>query len=104
MTQLRKKMLEELQSRKLLAVVLGLVEASVVRCDSRGFGVVDHPRYPFFLPVAVLSRVFRGKFVAGLKRRFRRRQLTFAGTLKPLESEPAFRSLLAPPVLRLNCC
>ena len=24
-----------------------------------------HPRYPFFLPVAVLSRVFRGKFVAG---------------------------------------
>jgi hypothetical protein len=26
-----------------------------------------HPRYPFFLPVHVLSRVFRGKFVAGLK-------------------------------------
>jgi Putative transposase len=24
-----------------------------------------HPRYPFFLPVHVLSRVFRGKFVAG---------------------------------------
>ena len=22
-----------------------------------------HPRYPFFLPVGVLSRVFRGKFV-----------------------------------------
>src|ERR1035438_3786889 len=27
-----------------------------------------HPKYPFFLPVKVLSRVFRGKFVAGLKR------------------------------------
>jgi hypothetical protein len=24
------------------------------------------PRYPFFLPVKVLSRVFRGKFLAGL--------------------------------------
>ena len=32
-----------------------------------------HPRYPFFLPVKVLSRVFRGKFVAGLKRLYRRR-------------------------------
>jgi hypothetical protein len=24
-----------------------------------------HPHYPFFLPVRILSRVFRGKFVAG---------------------------------------
>jgi len=55
-----------------------------------------HPRYPFFLPVAVLSRVFRGKFVAGLKRRFRQRQLTFTGTLMPLENEQAFRSFLRP--------
>src|SRR6516225_5918095 len=29
-----------------------------------------HPRYPFFLPVKVLSRVFRGKFVAGLRQAF----------------------------------
>src|ERR1700686_373356 len=55
-----------------------------------------HPRYPFFLPVKVLSRVFRGKFVAELKRAFRRHQLTFAGTLKPLENEKAFRSFLRP--------
>jgi hypothetical protein len=55
-----------------------------------------HPRYPFFLPVHVLSRVFRGKFVAGLKRRFQQRQLTFAGSLKPLENEKAFRSFLRP--------
>lgn len=25
------------------------------------------PRYPFFLPVKILSRVFRGNFLAGLK-------------------------------------
>jgi Putative transposase len=55
-----------------------------------------HPRYPFFLPVHVLSRVFRGKFVAGLKRRFQQHQLIFAGVLKPLENEKAFRSFLRP--------
>jgi len=37
------------------------------------------PRYPFFLPVKVLSRVFRGKFLAGLKRLYRRKQLRCAG-------------------------
>jgi len=55
-----------------------------------------HPRYPFFLPVHVLSRVFRGNFVAGLKRRFQQHQLIFAGVLKPLENEKAFRSFLRP--------
>ena len=39
MTQLRQKMLEELQGRKITALVLGLVQGSVVRSDSRGFGV-----------------------------------------------------------------
>jgi hypothetical protein len=46
--------------------------------------------------VHVLSRVFRGKFVAGLKRRFQQHQLTFAGTLQPLANEKAFRSFLRP--------
>jgi hypothetical protein len=55
-----------------------------------------HPRYPFFLPVRVLSRVFRGKFVAGLKRRFQMGQLTFAGSLQPLQNQKAFRSFLRP--------
>src|SRR6266545_7337643 len=41
-----------------------------------------HPRYAFFLPVKVLSRVFRGKFVAGLKRAFRKKELLFPGSLK----------------------
>src|SRR5438034_8120882 len=37
------------------------------------------PRYPFFLPVKVLSRVFRGKFVAALQRNFRQGKLGFHG-------------------------
>jgi hypothetical protein len=46
--------------------------------------------------VHVLSRVFRGKFVAGLKRRFQQHQLSFAGTLQPLANEKAFHSFLRP--------
>src|SRR5580700_7008095 len=38
----------------------------------------------FFLPVRVLSRIFRGKFVAGLKRAFRRKKLVFYGACLPL--------------------
>jgi putative transposase len=53
-----------------------------------------HPRYRFFLPVKVLSRVFRGKFVDGLKRAFGRGELCFPGALKPLAQEKAFRSFL----------
>src|SRR5512147_2810125 len=40
-----------------------------------------HPRYPFFLPVKVLSRLFRGKFVAGLRRAFRQKKLRFHGPI-----------------------
>jgi len=54
------------------------------------------PRYPFFLPVKVLSRVFRGKFVAGLKRAFRQGKLVFPGSLQPLATEKAFRAFLRP--------
>jgi len=53
-----------------------------------------HPRYPFFLPVKVLSRVFRGKFVAGLKRAFQRGELYLPGGLKPLAQDKAFRAFL----------
>jgi len=52
------------------------------------------PRYAFFLPLKVLSRVFRGKFTAGLKRAFRKGQLVFPGSLQLLEKERAFRSFL----------
>src|SRR5580698_6178871 len=55
-----------------------------------------HPRYPFFLPVRVLSRVFRGKFVDGLKQAFQNGKLLFPGSLKPLGETKAFHAFLRP--------
>ena len=55
-----------------------------------------HPRFPFFLPVKVLSRVFRGKFVAGLKEAFGQGKLVFPGSLQPLVQERAFHAFLRP--------
>src|SRR5438876_10832071 len=52
------------------------------------------PRCPFFLPVKVLSRVFRGKFIAGLKRAFQEGKLAFFGSTQHLSNEKAFRSFL----------
>jgi Putative transposase len=54
------------------------------------------PRYAFFLPVEVLSRVFRGKFVAGLKRAFRQGEIIFPGSLQSVATERAFRAFLRP--------
>jgi len=48
----------------------------------------------FFLPVRVLSRVFRGKFVAGLRQAFHAQQLAFYGELQPLATEKAFAAFL----------
>ncbi len=45
-----------------------------------------HPPGSFF-PVRVLSKVFRGKFVAGLKRLFRKRELSFHGSLSGVPDE-----------------
>ncbi len=56
-----------------------------IHCVVPGGGLApDHsrwvsPHYSFLLPVKVLSRVFRGKFVAGLRRLFARDQLCFFG-------------------------
>jgi len=50
----------------------------------------------FFMPVKLLSRLFRGKFLAFLKQAHRRGELTLAGRLQPLESDRAFRSWLGP--------
>jgi hypothetical protein len=52
------------------------------------------PRASFFLPVKVLSRVFRGKFVAGLTRAYRRGRLSLPGGLAPLGEARAFRAFL----------
>jgi len=54
------------------------------------------PRYPFFLPVKVLSRVFRGKFIAGLKHAFRDGKLLFPGNMKRLAEQKAFHAFLRP--------
>lgn len=42
----------------------------------------------------VLSRVFRGKFVTGLKRAFYQKNLAFYGACLPLAEEKAFRAFL----------
>jgi hypothetical protein len=54
----------------------------------------SHPR--FFLPIAVLRRVFRGKFVAGLKSAFEHGQLHLAGELTPLAHPKFFAAWLRP--------
>ena len=52
------------------------------------------PPARFFLPVRVLSKVFRGKFAAGLKRLFRTGKLTFHGSLRNLRDPKLFRCFL----------
>src|SRR5712664_1969237 len=54
------------------------------------------PRYDFFLPVEVLSRVFRGKFHEALKRAFENGQLSFHGDLKLLAQPKTFVAWLRP--------
>ena len=47
-------------------------------------------RKRFFLPVKVLRKMFRGKFVALLTTAFRKKKLRFAGALTPLKAPAAF--------------
>jgi hypothetical protein len=59
----------------------------------------DHSRWistrrSFFLPIGVLSRVFRGKFVAGLRNAFDRGELQFHGELLPLAHPRTFAAWL----------
>lgn len=59
----------------------------------------DHTRWirsrsSFFLPIKVLSRVFRGKFVAALKRACTQGKLGFHGDLKLLAQPKVFSSWL----------
>jgi len=51
-------------------------------------------RHGFFLPVRVLSRMFRGKLLAFLKQSYRRGELCFRGKLTALSTPRAFYSLL----------
>ncbi len=59
----------------------------------------DHSRWisarrSFFLPIGVLSRVFRGKFVAALKTAFREGTLQFHGSLVPMAEPRALAAWL----------
>jgi hypothetical protein len=71
-----------------------------VHCVVAAGGVaLDHShwrssRRSFFLPVKVLSRVFRGKFVAALKAAFNQSRLQFHGQLAPLAEPRIFASWL----------
>jgi hypothetical protein len=51
-------------------------------------------RKNFFIPVSVLSRKFRGKFLAFLKESFRNGRLLFGGCIESLGLETNFRRLL----------
>jgi len=53
-----------------------------------------HPRYRFLVPVEVLSPLFRGKFIDGLKRAFRKGKLCLPGALQSLADDKTFRSFL----------
>ena len=53
-----------------------------------------HPQYPFFLPVRALGKVFRGKFVAGLRWALRKNRLTCTGTIQHLAEPKHFAAFL----------
>lgn len=50
----------------------------------------------FFLPVSVLSRLFRRLFLHALKQAFDQGKLQFPGEIEPLKTPAAFRRYLAP--------
>src|SRR3954465_4805946 len=52
-------------------------------------------RGDFFLPVRVLSRVFRGKFLSGLRAAFKCGRLRFPGELAPPSGSDRFNALLS---------
>ena len=56
--------------------------------------IKSHSR--FFLPIQALRRVFRGKFVAGLKQAFQSGRLSFRRNLAPLAQSKTFAAWLRP--------
>ena len=51
-------------------------------------------RRKFFIPVRVVSALFRGKFLSFLKEAFKEQKLTFAGSITQLKSKKSFNALL----------
>jgi hypothetical protein len=80
--------------------VHGVVTGGGLSCDPAG-RIEPAPKWAscrpgFFLPVRVLSRVFRGKYLDGLRRAHRRGELRLGGKLRPLASAAAFHAFLRP--------
>ena len=73
-----------------------------VHCVVPGGGLSpDHERWlaclpGFFLPVRVLSRLFRRLFLKALEQAFQNRELQFFGNLEPLQEPAGFAAYLAP--------
>jgi hypothetical protein len=51
-------------------------------------------RKDFFVPVSVLSCLFRGKFLDGLKKLYEAEELKFPGQIEELKNPPAFKRFL----------
>lgn len=51
-------------------------------------------RKDFFLPVKVLSSLFRGKFLDYLRKAYNSGELIFPGEIRPFKEEPVFKKLL----------
>ena len=49
----------------------------------------------FFIHVRVLSKVFRGKFLASLKSAYQQKKLQFGGAIEPLKKKTAFQALIS---------
>jgi hypothetical protein len=77
-----------------------VVTGGGLACDLRG-QVTQPPRWVacrpgFFLPVRVLSRLFRGKFLAGLRAAHAAGELSCSGKLADLSGADRFAAWLAP--------
>ena len=80
--------------------VHGVVTGGGLSCDASGL-LDASPKWVscrpgFFLPVRVLSRVFRSKYLDGLRKAHRHGELRFFGKLAPLASAAAFHAFLRP--------
>jgi putative transposase len=80
--------------------VHGVVTGGGLSCDAAGL-IDASPRWVscrpgFFLPVKVLSRVFRGKYLDGLRQAHRRGRLRCFGRIAPLAVAAAFHAFLRP--------
>ncbi|HEX3148470.1 MAG TPA: IS91 family transposase [Gemmataceae bacterium] len=80
--------------------VHGVVTGGGLSCDASGL-IDASPRWVtcrpgFFLPVKVLSRVFRGKYLDGLRQAHAHGRLRFFGKLTPLAQPAAFHAFLRP--------